>query len=165
MSCHVRQRLGWLNPVGIGAAWKDKKNRRGDGSPTPGRNYLPSSRDRRVQHVSPASVEAETSLAAGRGFSSSSQFPSSIGESVPALAPAWKTEHPRDPERGDVIPKSEPGHIRDAAPVEKQLSPFQAPVGAGERFNAGVCGDGLMDHQSRGTWSFLGSCDRCSCDA
>lgn len=69
------------------------------------------------------------------------------------------------PERGDVIPKSEPGHIRDVALVEKQLSPFQAPVGAGERFNAGVCGDGLMDHQSPGTWSFLGSCDMCSCDA
>lgn len=124
---------------------------------------LTSSRDSSVQHVSPASVEAETSLAAGRGFLifvPTSIFDRRIcpcpcscveGETLKEFLPHKERE---------AIPKSEPGHIRDAEPVGRQLSPF-APVGAGQRFNDGVCGDGLTD-QSRGARSFLVSCDRCS---
>lgn len=117
---------------------------------------LTSSRDSSVQHVSPASVEAETSLAAGRGFLIF--VPTSIFDRricpCPCSCVEGETlkESLRHKER-EAIPKSEPGHIRDAEPVGRQLSPF-APVGAGQRFNDGVCGDGLTD-QSRGARSFL----------
>ena len=64
-----------------------------------------------------------------------------------------------------VIPESQPGHIRDAAPVEKQrVAVSSSPRARANVSTLGMCGDGLTD-QSRGAWSFLVSCDRCCRDA